>query len=194
MAIKKNMVGLKIGRLLVLDQAPHRRSKSGLSRVYWLCKCDCGETTEVSAIALNSKRPTQSCGCKQIEAVTQQGHNNYKGQGLSVIHSAFIKYKWRASKKNIEFSLSEEEFSAIVYSKCYYCDANPSHVHRTELNIDGTLINGVDRIDSALGYCTNNVVACCGMCNTAKSDHSIEKFFNMVMGVYNKHLRSSVNG
>ena len=193
MGSKKNLTSIRIGRLLVLTQAESRRGKSGSSKIFWVCQCDCGKQVEIAAMALNCRKPTQSCGCLQLEVVTQQGYNNYKGKGVSVLHSAYSKYKWRASKKNIQFDLSEQDFNDLILGDCYYCDAVPSSLHRAELNIENTLVNGIDRIDNTLGYVYGNVVSCCGVCNTAKSDNSLGDFLSMISRIYNKHIGSKTN-
>lgn len=53
----EDLKGKKFGRLLVTDLAS---TKEG--RVYWNCRCDCGNKTKVLAYNLTSGQ-TQSCGC-----------------------------------------------------------------------------------------------------------------------------------
>lgn len=50
---KTNYTGLKQGMLTVLGE--------GSKKYYWLCKCECGNTKEISSFAL--KRGQVSCGC-----------------------------------------------------------------------------------------------------------------------------------
>ena len=57
MAIK-DLTGQRIGHLTVIKPTDERRNGS----VMWECKCDCGNTTYVRAIALRSGNTT-SCGC-----------------------------------------------------------------------------------------------------------------------------------
>lgn len=51
------LAGKKFGKLTAIRQT----GKVGSYRL-WLCKCDCGNTTEVKSSNLNSGR-TRSCGC-----------------------------------------------------------------------------------------------------------------------------------
>ena len=60
---KKNYIGQKFGRLLVLSEI---KSKSKQRRV--LCKCDCGATKEVQVCHLVSGHTT-SCGCLRKELI-----------------------------------------------------------------------------------------------------------------------------
>ena len=59
------------GRLKVLRPTGEKNSEGRI----WLCKCECGGTIETSARNLNGGR-TKSCGCLQIEKVTQLGLSN----------------------------------------------------------------------------------------------------------------------
>jgi hypothetical protein len=62
-----------------------------------------------------------------------------------------------AGARGISWEISTEEHSLLLSFTCFYC-GNP--LHKT-----GT---GLDRKDSALGYTWDNVVPCCGYCNTMK--------------------------
>lgn len=61
----------RFGKLTAIK--PTGEKKKG-GRV-WYCECDCGGTIETTARSLNNGRTT-SCGCKQIEHVTQLGLSN----------------------------------------------------------------------------------------------------------------------
>lgn len=64
MKLRKDLTGMQVGRLTVLNVA--ERTASGTR---WLCLCACGEKTIVYSFNLTSKSPTQSCGCLHREAV-----------------------------------------------------------------------------------------------------------------------------
>ena len=87
-------IGKRFGNLIVIDS---RRSG------YSICKCDCGEITEISNYNLR-KGHTKSCGClkkynfNDIEHVSGSQHGNWKGgvtpENVSIRKS--VKYrKWR---------------------------------------------------------------------------------------------------
>ena len=62
MVIKKDLTGMKFGRLTVISFS--HRNENGMN--YWLCKCECGTKKTIrqgSLVTLN----TTSCGCAQIE-------------------------------------------------------------------------------------------------------------------------------
>lgn len=58
MGNKKNLSGLKFGRLTVIRE----NGRTAQKNVIWLCKCDCGKEVSVSSSDLITKH-TSSCGC-----------------------------------------------------------------------------------------------------------------------------------
>jgi hypothetical protein len=50
-------------------------------------------------------------------------------------------------------------------------------------------LNGIDRIDSKLGYVEGNVVSCCKICNSAKGDLTLAEFENWI----NKMIKFKTN-
>jgi hypothetical protein len=92
-------------------------------------------------------------------------------------------YRSRSKKKNHEFELSVDYFSEIVKSNCSYCGSPPEQKKRKGNLVDA---NGIDRIDSSIGYVTGNIVPCCYMCNRMKSDHDLEEFKSHVKKIHNK--------
>ncbi len=63
-----DLAGRRFGRLLVI-----KRSLEPSKNLRWICKCDCGQVTDVRGDALKAKNPTVSCGCygreRQLAAV-----------------------------------------------------------------------------------------------------------------------------
>lgn len=72
--------------------------------------------------------------------------------------TTYNNYKDRAIKKELEYNLTLEQFNRIRIQNCYYCGKENTNTHH----------NGVDRIDSNLGYSIDNCVSCCGECNYMK--------------------------
>lgn len=58
-----NMIGRRIGRLVVIERAGHVFIGNQW-QVGWLCQCDCGNQKVVHANALQTYR-VRSCGCKR---------------------------------------------------------------------------------------------------------------------------------
>ena len=71
----KDLTGIKFNCLTVIKREEGKDSH----RVYWLCECDCGNTTIVEASKLKSGHTT-SCGCNQIKR--RENHWNWQGGKL----------------------------------------------------------------------------------------------------------------
>lgn len=69
-----DLKGLRSGRLVVQQHLRNVRYKDG-SRVFWLCRCDCGNETEARGDALRAGR-TRSCGCIGREHIAAVGFAN----------------------------------------------------------------------------------------------------------------------
>jgi hypothetical protein len=78
-------------------------------------------------------------------------------------------YKRSANDKNLEFTITEEEYSTIVIGECRYCGG-----------LQERGFNGIDRIDSKFGYTLENCVSCCKMCNYMKLSISENVFLQRV--------------
>lgn len=95
-------------------------------------------------------------------------------------------YKRRASRKGLEFSLSEDQFLTLVTSNCHYC--GQSYLSETRVvNKKAVQMLTVDRKDSNKGYTAENCVPACKQCNTIKMDYSYEEFINKINKIA-KHL------
>lgn len=84
---------------------------------------------------------------------------------VRAIHTLSAKYnliKSSAYARNLDFTLQEPWYLSFALQPCTYCD--------------GPAYGGLDRIDSSLGYCEENVANCCSRCNYMKSDLSQREF------------------
>lgn len=109
-----DLAGQRYGRLTVLEEGEHRKTKGGHSIRLWICRCDCGNTVTVSTNALR-RGNTSSCGCFRRELLiksntthnlsrtklyriwnsmrgrcnnpSDKGFKNYGGRGISVCES-----------------------------------------------------------------------------------------------------------
>jgi hypothetical protein len=94
--------------------------------------------------------------------------NNYeRALAASQRRSQSINTRFRlgirvAAKRNKEWLLTIEEYSAKIKEPCYYC--------RNKLGQPIVVGCGLDRLDNSKGYTLDNVVSCCSFCNTCKMD------------------------
>lgn len=86
-------------------------------------------------------------------------------------------YKYRASVRNIEFNLTEDEFNEIVFGECFYCGYISQDDH-----------NGIDRLRINDVYKVGECVSCCGICNLMKSCIDFNVFILICIHIaeYNK--------
>jgi len=74
--------------------------------------------------------------------------------------SSYKIYAKNANTRNIQFTLSEQDFAEIIRNPCYLCGAEgPS---------------GIDRFNNHQGYLKENCRPCCGHCNLIKKDQPYE--------------------
>jgi hypothetical protein len=175
----KDETGNKYGKLLVLKR--EENSKFGTTR--WLCQCDCGNIKIILGESLR-KGATKSCGCIS---------GGRKRSGLSPLKRLYSSVKIGAQKRNLKFSISFDNFCLLAKKSCFYCGKEPyiEHFayHRTRYSKgksfdESGLFNGIDRLNNSLGYEKENCVSCCKICNSMKSDLSLEKFYEKITEIY----------
>jgi hypothetical protein len=71
-------------------------------------------------------------------------------------------YKQNARKRGHEWKLSDDEALVLFRNACVFCGVSPA--------------KGIDRIDSADGYTTNNAQSCCKIHNMMKGTLSTAAF------------------
>jgi hypothetical protein len=88
----------------------------------------------------------------------------YENKKLSMPNQ-YETYKRSANDRNLIFHINYENYVNIVENSCYYCN---------EIQERG--FNGIDRINSTIGYEIENCVSCCQMCNYLKGSLSDNAF------------------
>lgn len=178
------------------------------NKVMWVCECDCENHTikPVSAKSLKSGTST-NCGCQRLKTIHEKTdkkihqrdkngnitlkkcsrcnqwlsldnfwHNKSQKDGYcgeckrcqnTAKENRYNIYKKNARKRNIVFNISKEKFYEISSKPCYYCGELREY-------------NGIDRIDSNIGYEDNNIVPCCEICNKMKSNYDLVFWLNHI--------------
>ena len=95
------------------------------------------------------------------------------------IEYAYGNYKRTAELKQLDFELSEEEFIMLVKTNCTYCGI-----------MQEKGFNGIDRVNSLVGYISENCVSCCAMCNFMKKCLDKQTFLQRIEHImtYNKFV------
>ena len=140
------LIGLRFTRLLVkADLGLRSRGTSKLRTRWWLCECDCGNTTETTTANLRNGS-THSCGCYGVErrrdasiaALTKHGHALSKG-GRRVEYNVFKTMHARCYNPNNEKYPSYGGRGIVVEQRWhnyenFYADMGdrPSSTHQIE--------------------------------------------------------------
>jgi hypothetical protein len=95
-----------------------------------------------------------------------ESFKNYNPMYVSYIHSA--------DKKRLLFQINEELFDTITSNHCYICGKLATIEHK----------NGLDRLNSSIGYIENNVYSCCGNCNYMKNNYTYKSFIDKCVMIY----------
>jgi hypothetical protein len=171
MGHRKELEGKRFDKLFVTARTNKRESGS----IVWKCLCNCGNITFATTSNLIAGRK-RSCGCLQKEVAKELGSLS---KGIAALNSAFRGYRGNAKIRKLPFELTKEQFIKITQENCRYCGDSPSNVSARGTN--GVFIyNGIDRIDSIIGYTEENCVPCCKVCNRAKSSMSINDFLEWI--------------
>jgi 5-methylcytosine-specific restriction endonuclease McrA len=171
----KDLTGKTFGQWTVLGKAGYVQRWKAKRGFLWLCKCACGTTAKVLTASLNNGT-SKSCGnCISAEK--------------SIAKLIFTRYKSEAKARKRNFTLTLLELESLIFSNCFYCNAPPSNIKKGKRKIPGHLhYNGIDRVNSKIGYIKENCVSCCYHCNLAKSDYSLKEFLTWI-----KRLRNNLD-
>ena len=181
-----NLLYKRFGKLKVIDKIKGFIGNEKYKRTLWVCECDCGKKIKARTISLKRKKlSTKSCGC-------MRGHCNKKDFGYSASKRAYHDKKKSAIKHGYIFLLKFEEFIKITKQNCSYCGDQPyqKKIFKNFNNGNFYIGNGIDRIDSDIGYVYNNCVPCCTKCNRAKNDMNVENFKKHIKEIYTNFVCS----
>lgn len=145
----KVFIGMKYGRLTVIDTAPDAVAPSGRKSKRWLCQCDCGNQSIVYDSSLRTGG-TKSCGCLRREVAGDKARTH----GLS--HSR-LRNVWRLM---LERCTQENNKSYYLYGGkgITVCDEWHNFLAFAEWSFANGYKDGltIDRIDSNKNYCPEN--------------------------------------
>lgn len=83
----------------------------------------------------------------------------------------------RAAKKGYPSTLSLAEYLELIGMDCFYCGQKPT-LRRSKRTDPYIPHQGLDRIDSTLGYDRSNIVPCCYTCNVMKQTLTPSSFYD----------------
>ena len=112
----------------------------------------------------------KSCGCFEPQ--------------LAAKHALLCEYKKHARKRGLPFELSLNELVDMCSKDCEYCGSAPYKLIGNCYKSGSFTYNGIDRVDSQLGYIVKNCVPCCTTCNRMKMKLPVYKFFYCTKRIY----------
>lgn len=177
-ATPSQLSGTRFGSLTAVAPT-EKRNHNGT--ILWLVRCDCGKEKQVPSTKLVSGE-VKSCSCQEHI----RGPRTHKGH--SGLNSLLKRYHEAARKRGLPFLLTLEQFEELTSDSCTYCGIAP---HREIYGSRGAckehgkyVHNGIDRVDSKIGYTPDNCVSCCKTCNLAKHTMTTQEFLNWIQRVY----------
>lgn len=169
-----DLKGKRFGNLLVIKRI---KSTTKSRQTMWQCQCDCGTTCNVSSSHIG--KSTFSCGCLKSRLISER-----RSKPGSAIHALLNSYKQAAKKRDLVWALTDAEFKTLTSSPCYYTGRLPYRKWQTPNGRDIYICNGIDRLDSSIGYTLANCVSCCKEVNYMKLDLSFKDFMKVVEEIY----------
>ena len=171
-----NLTGLKFGKLTAIS----------FEKGKWECLCECGIHIKIYGTHLNSGN-SRSCGCLKTENLKARSYKLANGKRKYEPHIASAIRIWNKYKNHIDF----ETFLKISKQNCFYCGVIPNTKYNHFSTVssrssnkskqDGLFIyNGISRIDTNKNYTTDNIVACCELCNRSKNNRNIDDFLQWI--------------
>ena len=172
-------------KLKVIEE-PFSKKINNTSRHYTSVQCECGNifTTKCTNLRIGRNKQCSECSFKE------RSKRNVKiSQHQQVFRRLVLD---RCKRKNIKIEINLKDFISICNKKCHYCKDSPKLTNRFStrkyVNNEDLYMNGIDRINSEIGYTISNCVPCCTSCNYAKHTLSYDEFLEKVKKIY-KNLK-----
>lgn len=170
-------IGKKYHQLLIVSISHSSKSKN---RPYVNTICDCGKEKVIGLDnILRKAKPTKSCGC--LGRINLKSFINTQPNYLAEFNR-WVKQSTGPKRRDIETTLTLEDWIKLVSDCCYFCGQEPNQpMHNSYLFNK----NGIDRLNSDIGYHLDNCVTACKQCNYAKQSVPAADFLAWIERVHN---------
>lgn len=139
---------------------------------------------------LSRARKSGNCGCQKAIRIALSAKGrvpvNKLPDDLATVSTIYAACHASARSKGFQMLLTREDVAEIVFLPCHYCGQAPELIRKVGAGVwarPGVPANGIDRINSELGYVEGNVLPCCSDCNYLKSGRSYEEFVDKVKAI-----------
>jgi hypothetical protein len=173
--------GFKLGKLTILEYEKGR----------WICECECGNDAIVRTGDIKNNRRFACRSCTASEVTIKRNHNIEHYGYRRRIYREYIK---GSKKRNLDFNLTFDDFNKLISDNCYYCGSKPIEKPNKSYMVkilEPLKVNGIDRLNSTIGYKIDNCVTCCSKCNYSKHEMSVEEFKEWIIKIYNNFIDTS---
>ena len=130
------------------------------------------------------------CGCQsKVRRGVRKGisPSNKLDDRTRTVSQQYGAYKASANTRDLECTLTREDIENLIFSPCFFCGSPPNRVFtlgQGQWTRDSVPVNGIDRIDSSVGYVLENVLSCCSYCNYLKGDRDQDEFLLKIKHIY----------
>lgn len=181
----KTVKGDVFGKLTVILE-PYLKMQGKTRRFFTEVQCTCGNKQIVSCSKLRCADYKQCSDCS-FKARSE------KAVQVSQFEQIFRRLVLeRCKKHNIEVTITVNDYENLSKQNCFYCNDAPKKVNRFAnrkyVNTEDLYVNGVDRLDSKIGYIFENCVPCCTSCNYAKHTLTYDEFMDKILKIYKNKL------
>jgi len=149
-------------------------------QVRWKCECACGKMVVAQTFDLIAGK-MKSCKCRGVSV-----ESKCMVRAMSVLPTS-------AAHRGLGFSLTEHEVKKLIFGDCYYCGATPEEGQAFKRKKYKTKkmypMNGIDRLNSDVGYVSGNCVSACSVCNIAKSTLTVDEFLGWTRRVVHHQIQ-----
>ena len=179
----KDITGQRFGLLTAVSRVGRGEIPSHSGGTVWLFRCDCGNSCTRRCLPLTKAVNPPSCGCSGQPS----RHRHWASRILCISRK-------RMQLQGLQCELSVERFGDLMSKPCHYCGAPPSTPIspasrlKTKDSYHVGVRNGIDRVDSSLGYVEGNCVPCCFRCNRMKLNHAVTDFLAHVSAIHHHNL------
>lgn len=177
-----DLTNKKFGKLSVIKRLEKRGNRG---QIIWECLCDCGNKHRTSGESIRSGK-SKSCGCNRLTP-PNKNPDRVLAVWKHLYQSTIIK---RSKNLKIKSDIDFDYFLDLSKKSCNYCglvESNFATDRNSKGNKTSDIIikyNGIDRLNSNLGYTKQNSVPCCKFCNIAKNTMTEKDFMDFIKRVY----------